>query len=230
MLEGVLIRNGKEELLILCNVSDKALKGTLTSSTAYSAMTEFRGSRKLPAGKVITRTFKPYEVLIFSSVPAKGMKTRAEVLREIGKMEKSRSLRGNVLFGKGEKIEIDSSNPARRNNLVQQNKLFDGTLDVLAWNHYGKRTKKDAWLEMCFPKFVPTFGKIRLYGYNMTDVTVKIWKFGEWKNIDVKPVKCGKDGLEWRLAKPQRTVKVRFDFPGSAKRDFIEVYEVELVK
>jgi phosphomannomutase len=50
----------------------------------------------------------------------------------------------------------------------------------------------------------------------MTDVTVKIWKFGEWKNIDVKPVKCGKDGLEWRLAKPQRTVKVRFDFPGSA--------------
>ncbi|MBR2911751.1 MAG: hypothetical protein IKC05_09080 [Lentisphaeria bacterium] len=230
MLEGVLIRNGKEELLILCNVSAKALKGTLTSSTAFSAMTEFRGSRKLPAGKVITRTFKPYEVLIFSSTPVKGMKTRAEVLREIGNMEKSRGLRGNVLFGKGEKIEIDSSNPARRNNLVQQNKLFDGTLDVLAWNHYGRRTKKDAWLEMCFPKFVPTFGKIRLFGYNMADVSVKIWKFGEWKNIDVKPVKCGKNGLEWRLVKPQRTVKVRFDFPGSAKRDFIEVYEVELVK
>ena len=131
---------------------------------------------------------------------------------------------------RGGQIEIDSSNPARRNNLVQQNKLFDGTLDVLAWNHYGKRSKKEAWLEMSFPKFVPTFGKIRLYGYNIQDVSVKIWKFGEWKNINVKPVKCGEYGLEWQLAKPQRTVKVRFDFPGSAKRDFVEVYEVELVK
>jgi hypothetical protein len=193
-------------------------------------MYEFRGSRTLAGGKTIARSFKPYEVVIFRSVPTKGLKSRTETLAMIRKMEAKRSQRNNALFGKGNWIEIDSSNPNRRNNLVQQGKMFDGTLDMLSWDHDGIRSKKDAWFELSFPKFVPTFKKIRLFGHNIESASVRIWKFGEWKNIDVKPVKCGEYGLEWSLPKNQRTVKMRVDFPGTARTKKVEVYEVEMVK
>ena len=172
---------------------------------------------------------KPYEVKIFRNVPTSGLTLKKDVAAMIDKLERARSARNNFLHGKGNDVEIDSSNPSRRNNLCQQGKLFDGTIDNLAWEHIGRRGK-DGWLELSFPKFVPTFKKIRLFGYNTDGVVVKIWKFGEWKTITEKPVKCGEYGLEWELAKAQRTVKIRFDFPGSVKKNKVEIYEVELVK
>ncbi|MBQ7206582.1 MAG: hypothetical protein IJS01_02160 [Lentisphaeria bacterium] len=228
MLEGALFTLGKEYLLVICNVSENAVEGELKSPEEFPALTEFRGPGKLPAGNGVRRTFKPYEVLLYSTRAASGVKSRAEVTAMIGKMERLRSARGNVLHGRGYEIEIDSSNPAGRNNLWQQGKMFDGTVDIWAWNH--PKGDKPGWFEISFPKFVPTFGSIRLHGYNIDGATVKIWKFGEWKNIDVKPVKSGEYGWEWKLAKPQRTVKVRFDFPGSDKEKNIELYEIELVK
>ncbi|MBQ9501371.1 MAG: hypothetical protein IJU70_04350 [Lentisphaeria bacterium] len=228
MLEGALFTRDGESLLVICNVSGKSVQGELTSPERFPEMFEFRGPGKLAAGKSVSRTFKPYEVLIFRSVPTAGVRSRAEVKDMISRMEKQRTSRGNVLHGRGCDIEIDSSNPAGRNNLWQQGKMFDGTTDVWAWMH--PKGDKPAWFEISFPKFVPTFTKIRLYGFNIDGAAVKIWKFGEWKNIDVKPEKIGEWGREWKLAKPWRTVKVRFDFPGSDKTKNIELYEIELVK
>ena len=154
------------------------------------------------------------------------MKTRDQVLKEIAALEKARTSRGNLLFEKGATFEVDSSNPG--NTLGVKNKLFDGTLDMLGWQ--SNRWGKEHWYELNFRKNPPKFSKIGLYGHNMGDPSVRIWKFGEWKNLTPKKTEKGKYSVLLDFGEEQNSVKVRIDFRNMKRNQSVELYEIELLK
>ena len=112
--------------------------------------------------------------------------------------------------------------------LQQRNKLFDGTLDVLAWQSKTRSNKN--YYELSFRKNPPRFSKVRLYGYRMGEPSVKIWKFGEWKKLTPKKITKIKNSVMLDFGEESRTVKIHITFPGKVTGDPIELYEIELLK
>ena len=237
MIDTLLVEDGKTALLIVVNLKN-APQNTVISAERlkkYSSLLEFRGSGKRNiVNGTLKLALKPYECVILTSKKLDtGLKTRKQVLEKIAEMEKSRSTRGNLLFGKGVSTEVDSSNPVSFNNslisiLQQRNKLFDGTLDVLAWQSKTRSNKN--WYELSFRKNPPRFSKVRLYGYRMGEPSVKIWKYGEWKKLTPKKITKTKNSVMLDFGEESRTVKVHITFPGKVTGDPIELYEIELLK
>ena len=189
---------------------------------------EFRGngSRKLVNGE-LKLSLKPYECVVLTSKKLDSeLKTRDQVLNEIAALEKARISRGNLLFEKGTMIEIDSSNPG--NTLGVRNKLFDGILDMYAWQ--SGNWAKEHWLELNFRKNPPKFSKIGIYGYFGGAPAVKIWKFGEWKTLTPRQVKTDKYAVVLDFGEELKSVKVRFDFKPASGASSAELYEIELLK
>lgn len=224
-MDVLLFALGKERLLIVVNLLDKPVSEEIETGP-LPVLYEFRGSRRFEVvdGK-LKLSLKPYEVLLLRDKTTSGLRSRSEVLADIAAKEKARTNRENVLFGRGYDIEVDSSEPGVR-VFLEQGKLFDGTLDVLGWKH--SLPNKPAWYELDFPKFVPSFTKIRLYGNNIQNAGIKIWKAGEWQELPEKPVPAGAYGLEWVFPEKKRTVKIRFDF--GVPKSPVELYEIELIK
>ena len=103
--------------------------------------------------------------------------------------------------------------------------MFDGNIMVDAWEPHNIDFKT-AWYEMSFTDEVPQFTKARIYGHDIQDLTLKIWKFGKWVVPEAKRTSTGKYDLELDFGKTLRTVKIRLEF---TKKD-IELYEFELLK
>ncbi|OQA80762.1 MAG: hypothetical protein BWY31_03932 [Lentisphaerae bacterium ADurb.Bin242] len=226
-MDVLLLARGKERLLLVVNLLDRPVSEEIETG-ALPTLYEFRGSRRFKAadGK-LKLSLKPYEVLLLRSEPTVGLRSRAEVLADIAAKEKARTNRENVLFGRGYDIEVDSSEPGAR-VFWEQGKLFDGTLDILGWEH--TFPGKPAWYELNFPKFVPSFTRIRLHGNHIRNAKVRIWKAGEWRPLEETPQSIGKYALEWNLKEKQRTVKIRFDFGAPADGSPVELYEIELIQ
>ena len=237
MIDTLLVEDGKTALLIVVNLKN-APQNTVISAERlkkYSSLLEFRGSGKRNiVNGTLKLALKPYECVVLTSKKLDtGLKTRKQVLAEIAEMEKIRSSRGNLLFGKGSATEVDSSNTGSFNNsllsmLQQRNKLFDGTLDMLAWQ--SKTHSKKNWYELSFRKNPPRFSKIRLYGHRMGEPSVKIWKFGEWKFLTPAKMTKTKHSVMLDFGEEQRTVKIHITFPASVVDKPIELYEIELLK
>lgn len=236
MIDTLLAEDNEATLLIVVNLKNGSLNTEISAEhlKKHQYMHEFRGNgkRKIIGGK-IRLSLKPYECVILTSKKLDtGLKTRDQVLREIAEKEKARASRGNLLFEKGTSTEVNSSNPLSFNNslisvLQQRNKLFDGTLDVLGWQ--SKTNSKNHWYELGFRKNPPKFSKIRLYGHKMGEPQVKIWKFGEWKNLT--PVKVTKSGFSVMLdfGEKVKSVKVHIKFPVKVTAEPVELYEIELL-
>ena len=183
-----------------------------------------RGERKfeLSAGRPSTFGIRPLESLIAcEKTRDRGCRTLAEVRSEIDRLERVRTQRDNQLLGRHEDIDIVTSTGRRgawRDDAV---KVFDGVRDVIAWC---EGWNKDKFFEMAFPKFVPNFSMISLYGRNIDGYCVKIREGGKWKTL--KPVSTEKDGDRLTLCfdKAYSTVKMRIEFP----RPKVELYEIEL--
>ena len=233
MIDTLLVEDGKATLLIVVNLKNGPLHTVITAEhlKKYQSLLEFRGggSREIVNGE-FELSLKPYECVVLTSVKLDiGLKTRDEVLQEIAAKERARGSRANLLFEKGEAIEVNSS-PFVEDTLMsmqqQRNKLFDGTLDVLGWK--AKKSAKAPWYELGFRKDLPTFSKIMLHGCNMGNPAVKIWKYGDWQALSPKKSEAAEYSLLLDFGEKLKSVKVRFDFPGKTNGEPVELYEIEL--
>ena len=233
MIDTLLVEGDGVTLLIVVNLKNGPLDTVISADhlKKFSSLFEFRGegSRKLDDG-TLKLSLKPYECVILTSKKMDaGLKTRSQVLQEIAEAEKARTSRGSLLFEKGATFEVDSSNPGRfLTAMGQRNKLFDGTLDMLGWQ--SSRWGKEHWYELNFRKHPPKFSKIRIYGYNMGNPAVRIWKFGEWKNLTPKKTEKGEYSILLDFGEELKSVKIRIDFPGKKHNQSVELYEIELLK
>ena len=228
--DAVLLRHKKDNLLIVVNLLDKpqtvsVKSGALKNVTLWH---RFRMGQTLP-GKKSSFAFnlKPYECMILTSGAFDAnLPLRRDVIAKIARQEKERLSRPNILLGRGLEIELNTSNPPR-SSLGMQNKLFDGTYDMLAWQHTKKKNAR--FIELSFPKFVPEFSKVRIWGYPMKkDIKISIRKAGKWQVPAVKKVTTGKWFVEFDYGTTLRTIRMRIDFP--AGKSVQEVYEIEYLK
>ncbi len=231
MLDTLLVEGDGVTLLIAVNLKNGPLEATVSAEhlKKYASMFEFRGngSRKLVNGE-LKLSLKPYECVVLTSKKMDtGLKTRDQVLKVIAEAEKARISRGNLLFEKGDTFEVNSSNPGK-SDLSVRNKMFDGILDVFAWQ--SKVGSKETWFELNFRKNPPKFSKIGIYGFNVDRPTVRIWKFGEWKKLTPKKTDKTKYSTVLDFGEKLKSVKVRIDFAVKAKQDQVELYEIELLK
>ena len=58
---------------------------------------------------------------------------------------------------------------------------------------------------------------------------VKIWKFGEWKNLTPKKTEKAPYHILLDFGEELKSVKVRIAFPVEVIKDPIELYEIELL-
>ena len=106
--------------------------------------------------------------------------------------------------------------------MEQQDKLFDGNIEVAAW--YPRDVEGDLWYEMAFNfEEVPQFSQARIYGSQLQGMRFLIWKFGKW--VEPSAVRTEeKYSLKLDFGTVLRTVKVRMEFQGRNP----QLYEFEL--
>ncbi|MBQ7176642.1 MAG: hypothetical protein IJS08_04435 [Victivallales bacterium] len=212
--EAMLYENGKDSLIVVVNMSTKKIKTSLPG--VKGTFFEFRGPRTF---NKFDFELEPQEVIVATSRKMdEGMKSRAEVAAEIDKLEEARKNRGNILFNRHKEIEVTASRPTG-----SCYKMFDGVTDVYAFQQVGG---KDKFFEMAFPKFVPKFKTIRVYGYNIQGMTVKIRKRGDWITLKPDKIEEGEYMQVMSFNEELSTVKMRLEFPKSK----LELYEIELLK
>lgn len=226
--EGRMFVNGKKTMYVICNVYNEPKEYAF--ETKCRQLFRFRSNEVFkPSKGKVTLSLKPYEVYVLTSEKEESkLPSEADVRAAIDKAEYERTHRGNILFGKARTIEVDfpPSKPYTRiRPLEQQDKMFDGNIMVDAWEPHNIDFKA-AWYEMSFTDEVPQFSKARIYGHDIQDLTLKIWKFGKWVVPEAKRTSTGKYDLELDFGKTLRTVKIRLEF---TKKD-IELYEFELLK
>ena len=227
--------NGKY-LYAAVNVSPQSQKVTLKvdSRLAGKSWYVFRENRRLTLPeKGLTLTMKPYQVLLLTSEKMdQNLPTLDQVRKRVEQDEHLRCNRGNILFGKHRDIEVSSSycGYMYQSFMEQQDCMFDGIIDSIAWLPH---VYKELWYELAFPKFVPKFSKIRVWGDNLEGMKLMIWKFGEWKTPQAKVTK-GKYFVEYDYGKVWSTVKVRMEFPmrsySNNYKNRLELYEFEMLK
>ena len=119
-------------------------------------------------------------------------------------------------------IEVASSSP----NGEGYRSLFDGVLDTLGgFEGWFERHHPEGFFEMSFPKFVPEFSELTVYGLGIDGMKVKIREGGDWKELVPVSTEKGEYSLKYVFDRKYTTVKLRIEFP-PVKR--IELYEIEL--
>ncbi len=208
--------DGRDRMFALVNFTAGPLDVKL--SGLNGKFLEFRGTRtfsdfsfRLAAHEVIVGTSRKMD---------SGLPSLAEVRELVRKQEAERLARGkeNLLFDRWKDVEITTSQPSSA-----QYKMFDGVTDVLAWY---QTWGKDKYYEIAFPKFVPEFRRIRIYGAHLDGAVLKIRKHGEWLSPKPSRTENGEYMLMYEYPEKLRTVKLRLEFP----KDKIELYEIELLK
>ncbi len=227
-IDCTLFEHDGMELLLMVNPYPEACAAVVNDRAINGKWYEFRGDEvyKFKKGKPIE--FKPYQVYILTSkkFESKFPKLK-EILAKIEAYNANMVNKGNLLLDKHEEVELDASDVATIG--YAKRKIFDGSVEQLAWG--SDHWKKEQWFEINFPKVSPKFKTIKLYGYNMKNPTISIWKAGEWRKLE--PVEIKENAEEWSKTfvfdKLNKTVKVRFTFSGLiTQKDFVEIYEVEM--
>lgn len=180
---------------------------------------EFRGRRTFADGGRATMVFEldPIEAIVASTKPFDtGLKTYAEVAAAVAASEAERRNRDNQLLGRHYDVAVTTSVP--RDGV---RKMFDGTRDVIAWYDVWGTNK---YYEVAFPKFVPRFRSLVVYGVNIAGMQVKIRKNGDWTPLVPAKTETLAYGLKFTYAETHTTVKMRLEFPLNK----VELYEIEL--
>ena len=192
------------------------------------AFFEFRGGRRFEIPKSNSaHEFRlvPLESLVATTKKRDaGLKTFSEVQAEIDAAEKERTSRDNQLLIPRPVVlggcpEFEASTSTRSNG---KRELFDGTRDVIAW--YDQRSKLKFY-EMSFPKFMPVFSEITVYGSGIKELKVKIREGGEWKELAPTKEERGEWSVRQVFDRDYSSVKVRLEFPGTKR---VELYEIEM--
>lgn len=223
--EGRLFRKGGKSLYVVVNVFPEERE--LSFETELPRLFAFRrGQEVTPDDGRVTLALKPYDVwLLTSEKMDEGLSTEQELRRQIDRAEFDRTHRGNLLFGHGRQVET-SCPPSKpydwQTPMEQQDKLFDGNIEVAAW--YPRDVEGDLWYEMAFNlEEVPQFSQARIYGSQLQGMRFLIWKFGKW--VEPSAVRTEeKYSLKLDFGTVLRTVKVRMEFQGRNP----QLYEFEL--
>ncbi|MBE6373368.1 MAG: hypothetical protein E7055_15035 [Lentisphaerae bacterium] len=215
-------------LLIAVNVSPEKQQTVVRSPVLekYRSLYLFRedGMQTLDGGK-FELSMDPYQVHIYSSKKLDdGLFPLTELRSRIAAAEKKRCSSPSVLFEKGKRIEISSSQYAVTDTCVLEDKLFDGVHDILAWRPIGG---KAPWMELGFRKFTAKFSRLRIYGANLKAPEFSILKYGKWNILQPADIKQGKYWLELDFGKTFSTVKCRIDWKKWTRG--LELYEIELI-
>ncbi len=232
-LDLLLLETGVGKVMIAVNPFNRPAKATVSSDGLKTPAQwhEFRGSRiYTPRDGRLSLDLAPWQCVVLTTVKLDaGLSSREAVLKKIASAEALRGSRGNLMFEKGAEVEIDSSNPNRSGTLGIRNKIFDGTLDMLAWESIGY--PRLHWFEIDFPKVSPEFSRITVHGKNVGEAAVKIWKFGEWKTLEPVKTERGTWHTALDFGKKWKTVKLRIEFDRrKLPRSSVEIYEIELLR
>ena len=179
---------------------------------------EFRGARRVRFSANGTRVaLKPLESFVFTTCPrGGGLPTFESTQSLVDRLEAERAGRDNQLLGR--ELDVTVTTSTRGSGA---RKMFDGTRDVVAWSDaWGK----DKFYEIAFPKFVPTFKSVAVYGSNVVGAKVKIRKDGEWVELRPERVEEEEFCVRFFYSEAHSTVKLRFEFP----KGKVELYEIEL--
>jgi len=194
-------------------VTVKGLAGTFV---------EFRGARTFDLFAVQPSTFdlQPLDVLAATSEKADGgLVTYDEMQAKISSLEKERLSRDNQLLGKGNEVVISSGGTKSSGH----RKMFDGTRDVIAWS---APAHKPTFYEIAFTKFRPVFREVRVYGWQLDGMQVRVRKDGDWQTLEPTDVKKDEFSVFLTFAEDITTTKLRLEFPKAKVQR--ELYEIEL--
>jgi len=209
--EAVLYETSKDKMFVLVNFKQEPVKAKIEQ--LKGRFHEFRGDRTFSS---FDFDLEPLECIVATSRKMdQNLPSYKEVSNLIDKLENERCSRKNLLFGKDAECIITTSSPVK-----SQKKIFDGTLDVVAW----QQNHKEKWYEIAFPNDIPVFSQIMVHGKNIGDAVIKIRKRGEWKTLQAAKRETGEYQLFCDFAEKLRTVKLRFEFPQNG----VELYEIEL--
>ncbi|MHB1158439.1 MAG: sugar-binding protein [Phycisphaerales bacterium] len=230
--DGVDVRaikvNGKV-LLIAVNLLDQPVSANI-QITGMDDIAELHGFRENTAAKLakgeLTLSFTPYQVHLLTSVKlGEQLRSVADVRREIADARAALKKPGNLLFGRGNEIECDSSDTYMSGRAVTAS-LTDGYRDAYGWAAWSKR-QLPAWVELQFPNFIPAFKTVKVYTATVEDAELQIWKAGDW--ITVGKVEGNHDPvITFQLAQPMKTVKLKLLMTRVRTGTKAEIYEIEM--
>ncbi len=227
-LDCTLYKHDGMELLLMVNPYPEPHTAVVNDRDINGKWYEYRGDavHKFKKGRPIE--FKPYQIYILTSRKFEsGFPDLKDILAKIAASDTKMRSKGNLLFDKHEEVELDASEPGSLG--YANRKIFDGSVVQLAWKAGPWKTRQ--WFEIDFPKAAPGFKTLKVYGYNMKNPTISIWKAGEWRKLE--PVKIIENPEEWSKTfvfdKLNRTVKIRLNFDGfKMGKELVEIYEVEM--
>ena len=204
-----------EKMFCVQNFTGGALKVTVPGLSGE--FREFRGTRTFAPKGELKVELKPLESLVATTKAYdKDLPTLEETRAKIDALEKERLGRPNQLLGRSKDMEVTSSLKESGERF-----MFDGVRDVLAWyDRYGK----NKFYEISFPKFVPEFSEISVYGFNIEGMKVKIREAGGWKDLVPVSTEKGEFMRRYVFDRKYSTVKLRIEFP----KNKVELYEIEL--
>ena len=215
-----------ERMFCVQNFTTSPLKADVPGLSG--SFLEFRGERKFeipPSTSTFDLHLLPLESLVATTKRRDaGLKTFAAVQAEIDAAEKVRLGRDNQLLfrtveslGGCPSVEITTSTRS-----TGRLKMFDGTRDVIAWYD---QWSKEKFYEMSFPKTVPEFSEMTVYGNGIGNVRVKVRSGGEWTELEPVSVEKGDFSVRLVFGRKQSAVKIRLEFPEMRR---VELYEIEL--
>ena len=180
---------------------------------------EFRGDRKFAfSASGTTLAMRPLETVVATtSARGDGLPSLAEARALVDRLEAKRRGRDNQLMDPGIEKVVTSSGIY---GFGGDRKLYDGTRGVLAWMDKGK----NGYCEIAFPKKLPRFDSLAVFGRNVKSVKVKVRKDGEWKELSPQRTDNGEYSVLLRFGETFSTVKLRLEFPAPN----VELYEIEM--
>ena len=209
-----------ESMFVLVNLTQEPQQAALPDLGATFG--EFRGTRTFTGG-----AFKlaPLEVVIGTTKPHdRGLPSFAATKAEVDRQEAERLGRDNQLLEHYEDVVWAGSK-----SIGTGYGLIDGVRDLMM---FSQQHRDETFLEMSFPRSVPTFSTMRVFGRWESKPVVSVLSGGDWLRLEPEKVKPLEDGVELTFAKAVRSVKVKISFlrEGKGGKNGVEIYEIELAK
>ncbi|MBQ3343980.1 MAG: hypothetical protein IJG84_18930 [Kiritimatiellae bacterium] len=216
-VEGAIWELDGKRLFALVNMTTKPLGATVKGIDGR--FDEFRGGRTFNCRADGTKfSFAPLEAIVATSEKMDGgLASYEDAAAKVASLDGVRLGRDNQLKPSARKGDVLVGGNSK------SRKLFDGTLDVVAWS---AKPGKTASLELSFVGFAPVFRELRLFGANISAAKVSIRRDGEWAEQPAE-TETTEFSKTFKFAEALRTVKLRIDMP-RLKSGTAELYEIEM--
>ena len=213
-----------ERMVVAVNFTKDAVRAKLPGVTGK--FREFRGPRTFAFGAG-DLALKPFEVVVATTdVRDAGLESFAAMAKRAAEGEAERLSHDSQIMERHDEVVLTSNFGETAGGKLY--KLIDGSRDMFAC---ASVWRADPFVEMEFPRKVPTFERIRVYGFGLDNMQVEVRRAGEWMKLTPKSVRTEKYLRELEFGETVRAVALRFTFPSKPQeRNEVELYEIELPK